>query len=292
MRRWLVRLAVLLVLIGTLKLVSLDSKFYYPNQQRYDQPEQFGLAYEDVVFETRDGLRLHGWFLPAATNDARGVVVHFHGNAANVSAHVSLVEWLPRAGYHVLMFDYRGYGKSQGTPTRAGTILDGHAALDYAYGRPEARDLPVFAYGQSLGGAVAIVAVAERNDVDAVIAESTFSTYRKIAARHAQGLVYFDVLARPLAALAISAGHDPLDVVAEISPRPLLIIAAEHDTICFPELARELYEAAEAPKSWWLAPEADHLCILLSHYEELQAQIIALFESAATTTRPANPMSP
>jgi len=279
--RWWVRLGVVLLAAAYLKLVGLDGQFYYPNREVYVQPEQLGLRYEDVTFSTRDGQTLHGWLLPARTN-ARGAVVHFHGNAANVSAHVALVSWLPDHGYHVLMFDYRGYGRSSGRVTRAGTITDGHAALDYLRSRPDMQGLPIFFYGQSLGGAVAIVVAADRPEVAAVVAESTFSSYRRIAAAHARRLLHSRWLARALTTLTISDGFDPLDVVHRLAPRPLLVIVAERDEICFPELGRELYEAAREPKSFWLAPRAEHLAILAECPEELIDRITQFFAQAQT----------
>jgi len=278
--RWGVRIIVLVGFVGYLKIVGLDSKFYYPDDEVYVTPAQLGLRSEDVYFNTRDGVRLHGWFLPAM-GEARGVIVHFHGNAANVSNHLPLVEWLPGHGYHVLMFDYRGYGQSGGKPTRAGTITDGHAALDYALGRAEADGLPVYFYGQSLGGAVAVVVAAEREEVRAVVAESTFSGYRRIATRHVQQATRFEWPAKTLAWLALSDGYNPIDVVDRISPRPLLVIAAEDDEICFPDLARELYDAAGEPKSFWLAPRASHLQILVEHPLELPERIVRFLEGGA-----------
>lgn len=278
--KWSVRAGVLLFVIGYLKFVGLDGKFYYPDRKQYDQPQDYGLVHEDVWFTTRDGLKLHGWFLPAV-GTPRGMVVHCHGNAANVSAHIGLIEWLPRAGYHVLMFDYRGFGESQGRVTRAGTIVDGHAAVDYALSRPEAQGLPLFAYGQSLGGSVAVVVAAERPEVRAVVAESPFSAYRSIAARHARRLVPADWLARFLATITVSDGHDPIDVVARLAPRPLLVIAGERDEICFPEEARALYDAAGSPKDFWLVPGAEHLAIALEAQTELTARVRALFDQAA-----------
>ncbi len=266
--RWTARGLVVLLAAGFLRFVGLDCKFYYPDNVAYDQPAMFGLKCEDVTFRTRDGLTLHGWFLPSE-GEPKGTVIHFHGNAANVSAHVVLVKWLPAAGYNVLMFDYRGYGTSQGRVTRAGTILDGHAALDYALSRPDSHDLPAFFYGQSLGGAVAIVVAAERPEVRAVVAESTFGSYRGIAAAHVYRIVKLDPLARLLARISISGGYDPLDVVGRLSPRPLLVIAAGADEICFPDLARQLYDAAGGPKDYWLVPRAEHLGVMLEAEQEL-----------------------
>lgn len=278
-RRWIVRLLVFGGLIGYLWFVGLDSKFYYPDNFAYSRPADFGLRHEDVRFTTADGVRLHGWFL-FAQGTPRGVVVHFHGNAANISNHIALIEWLARAGYHVLMFDYRGYGESEGRVTRAGTTKDGDAALEYALSRPEARDLPVFAYGQSLGGAVAIVTAAKHPEIRAVVAESTFSSYRRIAARHATQLLQFSVLGRAMAWLTISSGDDPIDAVGQLAPRPLLVIAAADDQVCYPELARELYDAAHEPKEFWLVPDAGHLEIPLVAQEELRRRVMGFFEKA------------
>lgn len=278
--KWTIRLGVLLAAAGFLRFVGFDGKFYYPDGKTYFRPADLGLECEDVTFRTRDGLQLHGWFLPAVGR-ARGTVVHFHGNAANITNHVVLVSWLPAAGYNVLMFDYRGYGQSEGRPTRAGTITDGHAAIDYALSRAETGDGPLLVYGQSLGGAVAVVVAAERPEVAGVVVESTFSGYRRIAARHLRRVMGSETLARFLAAIAISGGDDPIDVVGRIAPRPLLVIAGERDEICFPELGRELFDAAAEPKGWWLAPQAEHLAILEQHDIELRERVVELFEQAA-----------
>ena len=277
--RWAVRLVVLLVVVGVMKFVGLDSKFYYPDDEVYYQPSELGLKHEDVRFRSAGGVELAGWFLPAM-GAAKGLVVHMHGNAANISNHVELVEWLPKAGYHVLMFDYRGYGESEGKVTRKGTINDAHAAIDYALSRPEARGLPLFVYGQSLGGAIGLVVTADRPEVVAVVAESPFSSYRRVAARHVQKLVKVGWLASIAAAMTISGGYDPIDFIDQISPRPVLIIGAEEDQICFAELARELYEAAGEPRTYWEAPGAQHLGIMEECPEELIEQVSKFFEKA------------
>ncbi|MFH1747083.1 MAG: alpha/beta hydrolase [Planctomycetota bacterium] len=296
--KWTVRLTVLAILIGYPLLVGFDGWFYYPNNTIYQLPQTYGLEHEAVRFSTSDSLTLNGWFLPAA-RPARGTIIHFHGNAANISGHLLLVEWLPHRGYNVLMFDYRGYGESEGKVTRAGTILDGHAAVDYALSRADVRGQPLFVYGQSLGGAVAAVVAAERPEIDAVVLESPFSGYRRIAARVVRQLVFSQWVANGLAALTVSAGYDPVNVIAEIAPRPLLVIVAGADEVCFPELGRELYEAAAEPKEFWSAPGAGHLNIREDHDQELMERITDFLERSPTRatvgtleSRPANERQP
>jgi fermentation-respiration switch protein FrsA (DUF1100 family) len=283
--RWYVRLAVLAVAIGYPLIVGCDSWFYHPDRKVYYRPQEFGLSAEDVHFTTADGVRLHGWFLPAQ-GTPRGLVVHFHGNAANITNHVVGAVWLPPAGYHVLLFDYRGYGQSEGRVTRAGTTLDGLAAVDYALTRPEYEPGRLFAYGQSLGGAVATVVAAQRPQVRALAIEATFDSYRGIAARHAEKLVFFRFLARPLARLLVSAGHDPGDVIGELSPRPVLVIAGGQDRICPPELGRALYERAREPRAWLLIDGADHYEAAELGGHELERQVIATFEQGAALPLP------
>lgn len=286
---WTLRLVLVALVIGAL-IVRCDSWFYYPSQRIWETPSLLGMRYEDVRLSAADGVSLHGWWLPAESgrpgrrgadaSAARGTVIHFHGNAENITAHLVLVEWLPRAGYNVLMFDYRGYGQSGGSVSRAGTIRDGHAAVDYVLSRPDVDRRRIFAYGQSLGGAIAVFIAAERPEIRAVVVESTFSGYRRIAATHLQKLVLLSAPARGLAALLVSGGYDPIDVVGRISPRPLLVIAAERDSICAPQLGRELYEAAGEPKEFWLVPGAGHLAILESAGEELEQRVLEFLERA------------
>lgn len=274
--RWAIRILVAGGLAGYVLFVGFDSKFYYPSDRVYDEPEALGLAYEDVTFTTPDGLRLHGWFLPAV-GEVLGTVVHFHGNAANITAHLGLAAWLPAEGYNVLMFDYRGYGKSEGRVTRSGTIVDGCAAVDYVLGRPDVDPERVFIYGQSLGGAVGIVVAAQRPAIRAVAVEGTFGSYRGIAAMHAQRILRLGVVAEGLARATVSAGADPIDVVASLSPRPILIIGGAEDTTCFPELSRALYEAAREPKDLWIVPGAQHMGALMVDYVGLRDRVKAVF---------------
>jgi fermentation-respiration switch protein FrsA (DUF1100 family) len=262
-------------------IIGCDSCFYYPDRTLYYTPEQLGLAdCEEVAFQTSDGKRLWGWFVPAR-GASKGTVIHFHGNAENLTTHAMAIRWLPDAGYNVLAFDYRGYGKSEGSPTRAGTIVDGLAAVDYVKTRPEYDPDRLFVYGQSLGGAVATVVAAKRPEVRAVVAEATFGDYRGIATEHLRRRVLFKPAAQLLSAVALSDGFNPIDVVDQIAPRPLLVITGEKDTICYPQLGRELYDVAKEPKAYVEVPGAYHLEAVEAGGRELRERVIATFEAGA-----------
>lgn len=224
-----------------------DGLFYHPNDTVYGSPRDYRVAVETVSFSAPGGPQLHGWWLPAE-DEHRGTVVYCHGNAANVTLHARHVAWLPKLGFAVLVFDYRGYGRSQGSVTRAGTVADAIAAVDFALLRDPARTV---LFGHSLGGAIAICAAAERPAVRAVIAESTFPSYRRVAAASAP-------LLAALVPLFVSDGEDPVQVVQQIAPRPLLVIHGTDDHIVPVALGRELFEAASEPKQLWVVEGARH----------------------------------
>ena len=100
----------LLVVCGVLHMIGCDRFFYVPSSRQYRSPSDLPVPVEEVRFRSADGTGLHGWLLrPPGNGEAVGTVVHFHGNAQNLSAHVGFVDWLAGRGYNVFVFDYRGY---------------------------------------------------------------------------------------------------------------------------------------------------------------------------------------
>lgn len=295
----MVRGACLVVLAGAF-VVGCDSCFYYPSKRIYTSPTEMHLSYEDVWFSSPDGVRLHGWFLHARGHDRRRAgdgggpaeraptVVHFHGNAENISNHLPLAAWLPAHGYNVLLFDYRGYGRSEGRVTRKGTVLDGLAAVDYAASRPDVDRERLFAFGQSLGGAVATVVAAERPIVRALVLDGTFSSYRRIASRHLQKLLLARWLSDGLAAALVSRGYDPIDHIGALAPRPVMVITSREDAICFEELGQELYDAAGEPRERIALPRGAHLEGVFDDVDEVQGRIVAFFARAGSARREAD----
>lgn len=146
------------------------------------EKEDAGMSVEEVSFCAEDGTALHGWWFPHT--DARGVLVVCHGNAGNVSDRLWMAQDLADLPLHLLIFDYRGYGKSEGIPSEKGTGQDVAAAWEFARQRmgADAADPPIVLYGRSLGGAVALQAAC-RLPVRGVILESTFTSILDIGRR-------------------------------------------------------------------------------------------------------------
>jgi fermentation-respiration switch protein FrsA (DUF1100 family) len=254
----------------------------------YGSPEQERLRHEPVRIRTRDGLTLAGWFFPAVDAEGRplaaaravGTVLHLHGNAGNMSGHFQHVSWLPTAGWNVLCFDYRGYGRSEGQVSRAGTIADGHAALDYLLSRPGVDPGRIVAFGQSLGGAIGIVLAAERTEIRGLATDGGFDSYRAVASWHIRNNPLLLCSAWWVPSLLMSGGYDPIDYIGRIAPRPVLIIHGTHDEIVDPRMAERLYEAAGQPREIWMVDGADHYDPLRNYPDQGRSKLLHFFEHA------------
>ena len=119
-------------LLLSLLLAGCSKLFFYPMSPWVQNPENQGLQYEDIVLIHPRGMRIHGWWLPAADDaPARGTVYFLHGNAQNISTHLANVQWLPARGYNVFLLDYRGYGLSEGKPKLPDVFDDVQLGLDW-----------------------------------------------------------------------------------------------------------------------------------------------------------------
>jgi len=259
----------------------VEGFFFHPDQLTYTTPAQLGLVAHDVFFQSADGVRLHGWWLPAA-GIAHATVVHAHGNAANISNHLPLVAWLPREGINVLSFDYRGFGRSEGKPTLDGVVADTRAALAEARRRRTAPNQPLVLLGQSLGGATAIRAAAEEtsagaSDIKLLVIDSAFASYRGIVREAASGSVLG--LIAPLAVASLPpATSDPLAALGRIG-LPLLFLHGDQDRVISIRNSEQLHAAAVGPKHFVRIAGGQHIDALTR--EEVRARVLAMIASAS-----------
>ena len=152
---------------------------YHPQKQIPYTPNNVGLSYDNITFSTQDGLTLHGWFVEARNSDF--TVLYFHGNAGNISGRLQTIQLLNELGLNVFIFDYRGYGKSEGTPSEEGTYKDATAAWNYLSNDKHIEPSKLIIMGRSLGGAVASWLTVQKNPA-AVIIESTFTSAADLGA--------------------------------------------------------------------------------------------------------------
>jgi fermentation-respiration switch protein FrsA (DUF1100 family) len=226
---------------------------YVPERAIQMTPQDEGLTYEDVWFPATDGVRLHGWLVPAP--DARFTLVWFHGNAGNISHRVDNVKALHRSldrGLlpNIFIFDYRGYGQSAGSHSdlsEEATYHDADGALAYLAGRQDLVRTRLVYFGRSLGAAIAVEA-AKRRPPAALILETPFTSITDMA-RAALPLL-------PVGAL-LRTKYDSLSKIPEIRV-PLLVLHGDRDDVVPYEQGRRLFEAANQPKTFYTIRGARH----------------------------------
>jgi len=248
----ILRLAALLPL---LLLSGCDGMVFQPDGVRYATPADLNISYRPVTFASGDGTRLSAWWMEP--DRARlGTIVVAHGNAQNISAHFEGFVWLVRAGYEVFIFDYRGYGTSQGAPELEGAVEDVSAAIGYVSAR---RSGKLTAIGQSLGGALLINALARHKTerISLAVIDSAFASLPQAGD---------EALARTVAAwpfqwsayLLLDSSYDPIRFVGALEV-PKLFIAGSKDTVVSPNHSWQLFDAAARPRAFWLVTDAGHI---------------------------------
>jgi len=260
------RLLLIVLMAASFSLSGCSGLFFFPDQTTYITPDRLNLEYSDVFINTADGEVLHGWWLPAVTKppsegdiasgkNAKGTVYYLHGNAQNISSHIMNVAWLPAEGYNVFALDYRGYGRSTGTPDIEGALHDVESGMRWLIQQPQTQGKPIFLLGQSLGGALAIPLAAEwqqRNEqppLDGVILDGAFAGFRAIARDKLASFWLTWPLQAPLS-WTIPNDYEGTDYIGRISPTPLLMIHSVRDGIIPFANGETLYQAAKEPKKF------------------------------------------
>jgi fermentation-respiration switch protein FrsA (DUF1100 family) len=225
--------------------------------------------FEDCWFLSSDGLRLHGWYL--AHPAPKAVVLHLHGNAGNVSHRAPVAERLHELGCSTLLLDYRGYGRSEGTPTVQGLLTDARAARKYLAARLRIAEADIVLLGESIGGAVAVDLAAD-DGARGLILENTFSSLRDVAGAHYPQFLVSMLLA------------DKLNSAAKIGKYkgPLLQVHGTHDTIVPLASAKTLFSAAAEPKTFLELAGHDHNDPLPESYYLRLQQFVDELPAAAT----------
>lgn len=305
-------------LIAIILLISASScsyLFYQPSKEVYYDPKSFDLQYQEVSFlseklKTDDNNyptpKLNGWvFYPqqmanVAANAAananenknedkknicKGTVVYFHGNGENITTHFLGMAWLARAGYSVFIFDYRGYGKSEGDPDQNGLYHDALSALTYGQKLHLEKCKTVnpqslfIVFGQSLGGVVSLRAIMDynlRSQIDLVVIDSSFSSYQNIAFDKLTSF-WFTWLFSPLAYLLVSDEMEVKSMLGKFD-RPLLVIHGTADTLVPFKFGKQIFDLAgeelsnkipsQISKWWWPSEGGQHIDFFWIHQPE------------------------
>ena len=241
--------------IISFSLCGCASLFFHPDKQVRFTPEFFETDYETRTIDADDGEKLFAWLLKA--ENPKAAIVFFHGNAGNISEHLPSVFWLAQRGFNVLSVDYRGYGASSGKPSIEGLIIDARSTIKYALN--EFEGMPIVVFGQSLGGAAAISAIAPYKDkIAALIVEGAFSSYEVVAKEIAKRS-WIGYLALPFLGEVAPKRYDPIENIGALEGLPILIIHGDRDPIVAVSHARNLFDAAKEPKELKIVFNGGHI---------------------------------
>ncbi|MDP2601956.1 MAG: alpha/beta hydrolase [Deltaproteobacteria bacterium] len=219
---------------------------FQPDAEIHQTPRNVGLAFDDIYFTTEDGVRLNGWFVPHPR--AASTLLWFHGNAGNISHRVDNIKLLhDTVNVNIFIFDYRGYGRSDGMASEEGTYRDGAAAIEFLRQRYGVDQSKLIIFGRSLGAAVA-AEMATRVQSLAVILETPFVSVRMMARDK------FPFL--PIGPL-LKTRYDVVEKVRKIRS-PLLVLHGDRDEIVPFSHGKQVFDAAPQPKWFYTIAGAGH----------------------------------
>jgi fermentation-respiration switch protein FrsA (DUF1100 family) len=254
-------IAVLLIATGVMLVPgvfrSLQRSFiYFPLSQAPPPVASVLPGAEDVRFTTEDGVTLSGWFRAGPSGSPTAIV--FNGNAGDRSHRAPLATALHRAGFGVLLFDYRGYAGQSGTPSEDGLAADARAAVAYVQARRDVDPSKIAYVGESLGAAVAVSLAVERPPL-ALVLRSPFTSLEDMARLHYPWL--------PVGPLLVDR-YGSIDRIGAVRS-PVLVIAGTSDRIVPLAHSRRLFDAANEPKRFVAIDGADHNDLALLAGSEL-----------------------
>lgn len=228
---WLIFFSALfLVLVRYIERHSI----YFPMRGIATTPTAIGLSYEEVYFDTSDKKRVNAWFIPA--EKAKLTILFCHGNAGNISHRLDKILIFNDLGINTFIFDYRGYGKSEGAPSESGFYKDAEAAYSYLTGERKIPGERIVLYGESIGGPVAID-LARKVNAGGLITEEAFTSIKDMARIAYPFVPHF----------IFSSRFDSVSKIRNVTCPKLIIHSIDDEIVPF-HLGERLFDAAAPPK--------------------------------------------
>jgi len=217
---------------------------YHPVPYPVGDWQPAGLQFEDAEFVAADGTELHGWYVPHS--NPRGVVLFLHGNAGNISGRAELLRRMHGLALSVLALDYRGYGRSHGSPDEAGVIADAQAARAWLAEKARVHQSELILWGESLGAGVAVELATQ--GARGLVLENAFTSLPDVGAHHYPWMPVHFLMRNRMRSI---------DKIGQYTG-PLLQAHGDADTVIPYKLGRRLYEAANEPKEFVTLAGGDH----------------------------------
>jgi fermentation-respiration switch protein FrsA (DUF1100 family) len=273
-----------------------SEKVIHPLADPSLNPDEFGLPLEEVSFQSRDGLRLAGWFLDGSNG---ATIILAHGRGSDHTHMLPEARFLYEGGFSVLLFDFRYRGKSGGDAQTIGAkeAWDVESALDYLKTRRDVDPERIGVHGNSMGAVASIMATSARREIKGLIGEIPFSSVNHMLNHSFRQEVRlpgfpFAIVTKWICELRLGIDLDrlaPVQVIDKISPRQILLIDDEEDTV-FPSDAVELlYAAASEPKQIWKVADCPHGQARQCAPEEFERRVVAFWRETFRIVQPVSP---
>jgi fermentation-respiration switch protein FrsA (DUF1100 family) len=277
-------LAIFFVILVVERVVAYKiNEITHPNHvDNYSMTLENGQPMQEVHFKTVDNLNLTGWYIPPKNG---AVIILQHGYHANSAQMLPIGLILARHGYGVLLFDFRGHGKSEGNTITLGLleVQDTDAAVSFLLGKPEVNKIGLI--GNSMGGVTGVLAASENEKIQAIAVEGVFSELKDevgigIEVQTPLPAFPFDVIfvyiAEREAGFRLS-DIAPVEKIGEISPRPILIMQGGNDKRINSDSGKSLFAAAGEPKLYWYEPSAAHVAIYQAAPQDYEKHVTEFF---------------
>ncbi|KLV04064.1 hypothetical protein ABT56_15705 [Photobacterium aquae] len=271
MRKW--------ILILTLLLSGCANSLFFSPAIITEPPPSFSML------SSRSGNNIAYQWLPSQTRDVKGAVIHFHGNSGHMGKTQEKVDWLTEHGFHVMVFDYSGFGASSGGATDQAVYYDAITVLEYARTVKMTNDIPIYVVATSTGGNIFLRALVDAPDsVDGIVIDSSFTSYIDTA----EYVVEQGVLGRWyswIAGVVMRDTYSSNQVIEELVVEvPTLVMHCEQDAVVPITAGRELFSQLQAKdKVFWQLKDCAHARGMTKAYPENQRNILTWLGEGATS---------
>lgn len=265
--------SLILVYLG-LVISGCNHLFYYPSSELYYSPKQFKVQFEERTYQTTSGSQIKAWFFPSQKKERckNKLLIHFHGNAQNISTHFMQMTWLAPEGIDYLIFDYPGYGQSTGVASRKSIYIESLDLINQLLSNSEKnefRDRQIILYGQSLGGAVLLGILPDLQNhqrIQNIVIEASFISYRHIAvSKLSESWLTWAFQWLPyLLVTDTHSGKGRIKKMANIPP--VLVLHGTNDPIVPFEESKQIMNELPGPKEFWPVEGARHLEVLAPQF--------------------------
>lgn len=243
-----------------LGMSGCSSLYYYPDSYLYYRPEKLPVVPVQHELRDRKDRKIVGWYFKNKQNaQPKARILFFHGNAQNISSHFVSLFWLLEHQYDFFIFDYPGYGGSEGEPDRDSVVESGFTALKWMHELDP--KVPIAVFGQSLGGNISLYTTARYQNefpVCQIAVDSTFYSYPQVGRTVLAGNVWTWAI-QWLPYILVTNYKSASENLDKIPPTPLIVIHGDADRNVSITNGRRVFDEAKEPKEFWLVPEGTHI---------------------------------